>query len=57
MPVPIVELSERIFEKDLPHSLAEITYEDGLFVHGKVEFGFHPTEELEMMFNEYTEEL
>lgn len=57
MPVPIVELSERIFEKDLPHSLAEITYEDGLFVHGKVESGFHPTEELEMMFNEYTEEL
>lgn len=56
MPVPITELSERIFDKDLPHSLTEITYEDGLFVHGKVESGFHPTEELEMIFNEYTEE-
>jgi hypothetical protein len=56
MPVPIAELSERIFDKDLPHSLSEVTYEDGLFVHGKVESGFHPTEELEMIFNEYTRE-
>jgi len=57
MPIPIAELTEKIFDKDLPHSLAEITYEDGLIVHGKVESGFHPTEELEMIFNEYTEEL
>lgn len=57
MPVPIVELSEKIFDNDLPHSLTEITYENGLFVHGKVESGFHPTEELEIIFNEYTEEL
>lgn len=56
MPVPIVELSERILDKDLPHSLTEITYEEGLFIHGKVESGFHPTEELEMIFNEYTKE-
>ena len=56
MPVPIAELSERIFDKDLPHSLTEVTYEDGFFVHGKVEYGFHPTEELEMIFNEYTKE-
>jgi hypothetical protein len=56
MPVPIAELSERIFDKDVSHSLTEVTYEDGLFVHGKVESGFHPTEELEMIFNEYTKE-
>lgn len=56
MPVPIAEISERIFDKDLPHSLTEITYEDGLFVHGKVESGFHPTDELYMIFNECTRE-
>jgi hypothetical protein len=50
-PVPIAELSEKVSDKDLPHSLAEITYEDGLFVHGKVETGFHPTEELEDIFD------
>lgn len=54
-PVPIAELSERISDKDLPHSLTEITYENRLFVHGKVESGFHPTEELTMIFNKYTE--
>lgn len=54
--VPIAELSERIFDKDLPHSLTEVTYEDGFFVHGKVESGFHPTEELEMIFDENTQE-
>ncbi|MFN7653828.1 MAG: HNH endonuclease signature motif containing protein [Cyclobacteriaceae bacterium] len=51
MPVPIAELSERVSDKDLPHSLAEITYVDGLFMHEKVESGFHPTEELEELFN------
>lgn len=56
VPVPIAELSEKISDKDLPHSLTEITYEDGLFVHEKIESGFHPTEELEMIFNKYTEE-
>ena len=56
MPVPIAELSEKVLDKDLQHSLAEITYEAGLFVHGRVDSGFHPTEELEMIFNEYTKE-
>ncbi len=55
-PVPVAELPEKVSDKDLPHSLAEITYEDGLFVHGKVESGFHPTEELEEIFDEYTRE-
>lgn len=54
-PVPIAELSEIVSDKDLPHSLAEITYEDDLFVHGKVESGFHPTEELEELFANYTQ--
>lgn len=53
MPVPIAELSENKFDKDLPHSITEITYEDGLFVHEKIESGFHPTEELEVIFNEF----
>jgi hypothetical protein len=57
MPVPTAELSETVSDKDLPHSLAEITYEDGLFVHGKVESGFHPTEELEELFDDYTQGL
>ena len=54
-PVPIAELTERLSDKDLPHSIAEITYEDGLFVHGKVEYGFHPTVELEELFTDYTQ--
>ncbi|MGC1631620.1 MAG: HNH endonuclease signature motif containing protein [Gelidibacter sp.] len=56
-PVPLAQLSEKISDKDLPHSLAEVTYEDGLFVHGRAESGFHPTEELEEIFTEYTQEL
>jgi hypothetical protein len=56
-PVPIAELLEKVSDKDLPHSLAEVTYEDGLFVHGRAESGFHPTEELEEIFAEYTQEL
>lgn len=51
---PIVELSENISYEDLPHSLTSITYEDGLFVHEKVESGFHPTKELEIIFDNYT---
>ena len=57
VPVPIVELEKKISNKDLPHSLTEISYEDGLFVHEKIELGFHPTEELEEMFINYTQEL
>ncbi len=52
-PVPIAVLPEKVSDKDLPHSLAEVTYEDGLFVHAKAESGFHPTEWLEELFNDY----
>jgi hypothetical protein len=54
IPTPIVELPEKISFEDLPHSLTSITYEDGLFVHEKVESGFHPTKELEKLFANYT---
>ena len=57
IPVPIAELPEKISNKDLPHSLTEITYEDGLFVHSKMELGFHPTEELEELFANYIQGL
>jgi hypothetical protein len=56
-PVPVAELQEKISNIDLPHSLAEVTYEDGLFVHGKAQFGFHPTEELEELFDDYIQGL
>jgi hypothetical protein len=55
IPVPIAELTDKVSYRDLPHSLTRITYEDGLFVHEKVELGFHPTEELEELFANYTE--
>jgi hypothetical protein len=55
-PVPVDELREKVSAKELPHSLTEITYENGLFIHGKIETGFHPTEELEEIFKEYTSE-
>ncbi len=57
IPVPIAELSEKVFDKDLPHSITIITYEDDLFVHEKMELGFHPTEYLEELFDQYTQEL
>jgi hypothetical protein len=57
IPVPINQLQEKISYKDLPHSLTAITYEDNLFVHEKIELGFHPTEELEEIFINYTQEL
>lgn len=57
IPVPITKLTEKVSNKDLPHSLTRITYEDGLFVHEKIELGFHPTEELEEIFTKYTQEL
>lgn len=59
-PVSIAELPEKVSNEDLHHSLTEITYEDGLFVHAKMETGFHPTEELEELeelFANYTEGL
>lgn len=55
--IPVSELTEKVSNKDLPHSLAEVTYENGLFVHGKAELGFHPTEELEELFEECIKEL
>lgn len=55
IPVPIVEIPEEDFFQDLPHSISEITYEDGLFVHTKMELGFHPTEELKELFATYTQ--
>ncbi len=56
-PVPLNQLPEDVSNKDLPHSLAEVTYEDGLFIHGRAESGFHPTEELEELFDDYTKGL
>jgi hypothetical protein len=55
--IPIAELPENISYKDLPHSLTGITFEDGLFVHEKIGWGFHPTEELEELFAKYTQGL
>lgn len=57
IPVPITELPEKVSINDLSHSLREITYKDGLFVHAKIELGFHPTEELEKLFIKYTQVL
>ena len=54
LPIPIIEIHEEERDDDLPHSLTQITYEDDLFVHEKMELGFHPTEELEEIFNECT---
>ena len=54
LPVSINNLSEEVSSENLPHSLTIVTYEDSLFVHEKVEHGFHPTEELEEIFNDYT---
>lgn len=52
-PVPLADLAEEVSDKELPHSLAQVTYEDGLFIHGKAETGFHPTEELEELFDNF----
>lgn len=54
-PVPISKLQEVVSVKDLPHALTEVTYRDELFIHSKVETGFHPREELEQIFAEYTQ--
>lgn len=40
--------------EDLPHSLGIVTYQDGLFVHDRATSGFHPTEELYDLFNDFT---
>ena len=54
-PVPISDVQEQVLLNDLPHSLNEITYKDNLFIHSKVESGFHPKEELEEMFADNTQ--
>ncbi len=56
-PLPVADLSEEVSNEDLPHSLAIVTYEDGLFVHEKAESGFHPTEELEELFDDFIQGL
>lgn len=57
IPVPIPELNEKISDKDLNFALTQITYEDGLFVHEKIETGFHPMEELEEIYTDLTKEI
>jgi hypothetical protein len=57
IPVPVAELGEKVLDRDLPRALTAVTYEDGLFVHEKVELGFHPTTELEELFVHCTGEL
>ncbi len=57
IPVPINELPENVSTKNLPYALTEITFEDGLFVHEKMESGFHPREYLEEIFTDCTQEL
>ncbi|MCC9065979.1 HNH endonuclease signature motif containing protein [Flavobacterium piscisymbiosum] len=57
IPVPIVELPEKDSIEDLPHALTKVTYEDNLFVHAKMELGFHPLEELEELYISYTQVL
>ena len=54
-PVPISNVQEQVSISDLSHSLNEITYKDKLFIHSKVESGFHPKEELEEMFLDNTQ--
>lgn len=56
-PVPITKLTKKVLDEELPHSITKITYENGLFVHEKVESGFHPTEELDELFTEFTQEI
>ena len=57
IPTPISSLHEEVSIDGLPHSINEIVYDDNLFIHSKVESGFHPKEELEEIFAEYTQEL
>ena len=53
MPVPIANLNKDEFSEDeLHYQLGEVVYEDGLFVHKRVETGFMPKEYLEELFDE-----
>lgn len=40
--------------EELVHALSIVSYKDGVFRHDRAEPGFHPTEELENMYKEYT---
>jgi hypothetical protein len=51
-PVPVAEIIDNVSNLDLPHSIAEVKFEDGLFVHGRVERGFHPTADLYDLFDD-----
>lgn len=55
-PIPISEIQEEINTLELPHSLSEVTYKDNLFIHSRIETGFHPREELEEIYNELVDE-
>lgn len=53
--VPIINLKkEEIGEDEINYQLAEIIYEDNLFVHKRVETGFMPKEHLYELFAKYT---
>ena len=54
-PVSITQLGPDEYDKDdLPCSLTEVTYEQNLFVHERIEHGFHPNEYLEEIFTKET---
>lgn len=54
-PVSITQLGPDEYDKDdLPCSLTEVTYEQNLFVHERIEPGFHPNEYLEEIFTKET---
>ena len=54
LPIPISNDTENINNKDLPHSLQIVTYEDNLFIHDRAVSGFYPKEALEEMYDNYT---
>lgn len=53
-PVSISQFIDKPSNTELNHSLNEITFENDLFIHTKLETGFHPTEELEEIFENYS---
>lgn len=56
-PVSVTQLRPDEYNKnDLPCSLTEVTYEQKLFVHKRIETGFHSKEYLEEIFNQCIKE-
>lgn len=54
-PVPITQLGPDEYDiNELSCSLTEVTYEQNLFVHKRIETEFMPKEYLEEVFKEYT---